>query len=52
MRFSAEEFEVFAAGGVLQFFNVCIIANGFMKLAKYKNPSKKIIIVMKERKNL
>lgn len=33
VRFSAEEFEVFAAGGVLQFFDVCIVADGFVKLA-------------------
>lgn len=41
MGLSAEEFEVFAAGGVLQFFDVCIVAKRF--ISKDENPSKKIL---------
>lgn len=39
--FSAEEFEVLAAGGILEFFDVCIVAVKRFTLAKDGIPSEK-----------
>lgn len=43
MGFSAEEFEVLAAGGILEFFDVCIVAVKRSTLAKDGNPFEKKI---------